>query len=408
MKKTIALLSILICFYSGYACQNTLSSPPLLHGRHKVIRHDFQTGADQTELYVSYLKNKKIAIVLNPTSVIGNKHVSSVDSLLKLGLHISKIFGPEHGFRGNASDGAAIKDTLDAKTGIPAISLYGKHYKPTPADLKGISIVVFDIQDVGTRFYTFLSTLHYVMEACAENKVELMILDRPNPNGFYVDGPVLDTAFRSFVGLDPIPIVHGMTFGEYAQMLNGEGWLKGKIKCKLRVIKMAYYSHDMPYILPINPSPNLNTAKAILLYPSICLFEGTDISLGRGTLFPFQVLGHPALNEKYSFSFTPKSIAGMSEDPPQKNKLCYGIDLRDYDTSEIRKSKKIDILWLKKMYDAFPDKAHFFNAYFSKLAGTDLLRKQIEEGRSEQEIRASWEPALSNFKTIRSKYLLYP
>ncbi len=408
MKKTIAFLLLLACVYRAYALQNTLPSAPLLHGRHKIIRRDFQTGADRTELYVNYLKNKKIGMVINPTSVIGKNRTTSVDSLLKLGLHITKLFGPEHGFRGNASDGASIQDTIDAKTGLPAISLYGKHYKPTPADMKGIDVVVFDIQDVGTRFYTFLSTLHYVMEACAENQVELMVLDRPNPNGFYVDGPVLDTAFRSFVGLDPIPIVHGMTFGEYAQMLNGEGWLKGKVKCKLRVIKMANYTHDMPYTLPINPSPNLNTARSILLYPSLCLFEGTAISVGRGTLFPFQVLGHPELKDKFSFSFKPESIPGMSDDPPQKGKLCYGINLRDYDTTSIRKSKKIDILWLKKMYTAFPDKAHFFNAYFSKLAGTDLLRKQVEEGKSEQEIRASWEPALTNFKKIRQKYLLYP
>ena len=408
MKKTIAFLLPLACVCRVYACQNSLQQAPSLHGRHRIMRRDFQTGADRTEQYVKYLKNKNIGMVLNPTSVIGKNRTSTVDSLLRLGLHITKLFGPEHGFRGNASDGASIKDTIDAKTGIPAISLYGKHYKPTPADLKGIDVVVFDIQDVGTRFYTFLSTLHYVMEACAENQVELMVLDRPNPNGFYVDGPVLDSNFRSFVGLDPIPIVHGMTFGEYAQMLNGEGWLKGHVQCKLRVIKMANYTHDMPYTLPINPSPNLNTARSILLYPSLCLFEGTAISVGRGTQFPFQVLGHPELKDKFSFSFRPESIAGMSDDPPQKGKLCYGIDLRDYDTTAIRKSKKIDILWLKKMYAAFPDKAHFFNAYFTKLAGTDLLRKQVEEGKSEQEIRASWEPALTNFKKIRQKYLLYP
>ena len=408
MKKTIAFLLLLACVCRAFAMQNTLPSVPSLHGRHKIIHRDFQTGADRTEQYVNYLKNKNIGMVINPTSVIGKNRTPSVDSLLKLGLHITKIFGPEHGFRGNASDGASIKDTIDTKTGIPAISLYGKHFKPTPADLKGIDIVVFDIQDVGTRFYTFLSTLHYVMEACAENQVELMILDRPNPNGFYADGPVLDSNFRSFVGLDPIPIVHGMTFGEYAKMLNGEGWLKGRVQCKLRVIKMANYTHDMPYTLPINPSPNLNTPRSILLYPSLCLFEGTAISVGRGTLFPFQVLGHPELKDKFSFSFKPESIAGMSDDPPQKGKLCFGINLRDYDTASIRKSKKIDILWLKKMYAAFPDKAHFFNAYFTKLAGTDRLRKQVEEGKSEQEIRASWEPALTSFKKIRQKYLLYP
>jgi len=346
-------------------------------------------------------------MVINQTSVIGRNHVSSLDSLVKLGVHIVKIFGPEHGFRGTASNGATVNDTVDPKTGIPAISLYGKHYKPTPDDLKGLDLVVFDIQDVGTRFYTYLSTLHYVMEACAENHVELMILDRPNPNGNYVDGPVLDTAYRSFVGLDAIPIVHGMTFGEYAQMLNGEGWLKGHVQCKLRIIKVAHYTHATAYIPPVNPSPNLNTYNSIVLYPSLCLFEGTTLSLGRGTLFPFQVLGHPLFKGKFRFSFTPESIPGMSEDPPQKGKICYGIDMRNYDPETIRSKGKIDILWLIKLYKEFPDKEHFFNNYFTKLAGNTELRKQIEEGKSDAEIRKSWEPALSNFKTIRKKYLLY-
>jgi len=366
-----------------------------------------RTGADQTELYVNYLKNKNIGMVINQTSVIGKNYVSSLDSLLKLGIRVKKIFGPEHGFRGTASNGASVDDTVDPQTGIPAISLYGKHYKPTPADLKGLNLVIFDIQDVGARFYTYLSTLHYVMEACAENHIELMILDRPNPNGFYVDGPILDTAYRSFVGLDQLPIVHGLTIAEYAQMINGEGWLKNHVKCKLKIIKVAGYTHDTPYSLPINPSPNLNTPRSILLYPSVCLFEGTTLSLGRGTLMPFQVLGHPSLNKEFRFSFTPVSIPGMSEDPPQKNKLCFGIDLRGYDVNQFRVNKKIDILWLKKLYEAFPDKEHFFNAYFTKLAGTDELRKQIEAGKSEEDIRKSWEQGLSRYKEMRKKYLLY-
>jgi len=366
-----------------------------------------RTGADQTELYVNYLKNKNIGMVINQTSVIGKNYVSSLDSLLKLGIRVKKIFGPEHGFRGTASNGASVDNTVDPQTGIPAISLYGKHYKPTPADLEGLNLVIFDIQDVGVRFYTYLSTLHYVMEACAENHIELMILDRPNPNGFYVDGPILDTAYRSFVGLDQLPIVHGLTIGEYAQMINGEGWLKNHVKCRLKIIKVAGYTHDTPYTLPINPSPNLNTPRSILLYPSVCLFEGTTLSLGRGTLMPFQVLGHPSFNKEFRFSFTPISIPGMSEDPPQKGKLCFGIDLRSYDVNQFRISKKIDILWLKKLYEAFPDKEHFFNAYFTKLAGTDELRKQIEAGKSEEDIRKSWEPALSRYKEMRKKYLLY-
>jgi uncharacterized protein YbbC (DUF1343 family) len=346
-------------------------------------------------------------MVVNQTSVIGTHLTVSADSLLKLGITVKKIFGPEHGFRGNASNGAVVDDSTDPKTGLPVISLYGKHYKPTPADLQGLNLMIFDIQDVGARFYTYISTLHYVMEACAENNIELMILDRPNPNGYSVDGPVLDTVNHSFVGMHPVPITHGMTVGEYAQMINGEGWLKNHVQCKLKIIKVANYTHSSTYKLPVNPSPNLNTAQSILLYPSLCLFEGTNLSLGRGTMFPFQEVGHPSLKGKYTYSFTPVSIAGMSEDPPQKNQVCYGIDLKNYDTRALIKTGKLNLSWLIELYKAFPDKAHFFNAYFIKLAGTDMLRKQIEAGKTEQEIRAGWEPALSNFKAMRHKYLLY-
>jgi uncharacterized protein YbbC (DUF1343 family) len=392
----------------GINGEKSIAQTSISHYRKTAYLHgNLLTGADRTELYVGYLQNKNIGMVVNQTSVIGKNRVSSIDSLLKLGAHVTKIFGPEHGFRGNASNGTSVGDSVDPKTGIPAISLYGKHYKPTPSDLQGIDLMIFDIQDVGARFYTYLSTLHYVMEACAENHVELMILDRPNPNGFYVDGPVLDTAYRSFVGIDPLPIVHGLTIAEYAQMINGEGWLKNHVQCKLKIIKMAGYDHALPYTLPINPSPNLNTTQSILLYPSLCLFEGTAISMGRGTMFPFQVFGHPLLKDKFSFSFTPVSIPGMSEDPPQKGQVCYGIDLRNYNPDSVRVSKKIDILWLITLYKAFPDKEHFFNAYFTKLAGTDQFRKQIEAGKSEKEIRESWEPALSKYKLMRKKYLLY-
>jgi len=367
------------------------------------------TGADQTSLYMDYLKGKNVGMVINQTSVIGKNLTLTVDSFQRAGITIKKIFGPEHGFRGNASNGAEVNNSTDPSSGIPVVSLYGnKHYKPTPEDLDGIDLVVFDIQDVGARFYTYLSTLHYVMEACAENNIELMILDRPNPNGFYVDGPVLDTAFRSFVGLNPIPVVFGLTVAEYAQMLNGEGWLKNHVKCKLKIVKVANYSHRMAYRLPVSPSPNLNTEKSVLLYPSVCLFEGTTLSLGRGTMLPFLQIGHPLLKGTYTFSFKPVSIPGMSEDPPQKDKVCYGIDLENYDTDLIRSSGKINLSWLIELYKAFPDKGHFFNAYFSKLAGTDQLRKQIEAGESEQQIRASWEPALSRYKNMRKKYLLYP
>jgi len=364
-------------------------------------------GADQTNLYVDYLKGKNIGMVVNQTSVIGKNLTPSVDSLLKLHIAIKKIFGPEHGFRGDASNGIAVNDAVDKATGLPVISLYGKHFKPIPDDLKGIDLMIFDIQDVGARFYTYLSTLQYVMEACAENNIELMILDRPNPNGFYVDGPVLDTAYRSFVGLNPIPIVHGLTIAEYAQMINGEGWLKNHVQCKLKIIKVGNYLHNMTYQLPVNPSPNLNTDKSILLYPSVCLFEGTTLSLGRGTMFPFLQIGHPSLEGKYAYSFKPVSTPGMSEDPPQKNKDCYGINLQDYDTNKIHFNGTINLTWLIELYKAFPDKEHFFNAYFTKLAGTEQLRKQIEAGKTEQQIRASWEPALSSYKAMRKKYLLY-
>ncbi len=364
-------------------------------------------GADRTAKYIPMLKGKRIGMVINQTSVMGPQHRLTVDSLLKLKLDIKKIFGPEHGFRGNASNGATVNDVNDKATGLPVISLYGKHYKPTAADLSGLDVLIFDIQDVGTRFYTYISTLHYVMEACAENNVELIVFDRPNPNGYLIDGPILDSAYRSFVGMHPIPIAHGMTIGEYALMINGEHWLKNGVTCKLNIVKMEGYDHTMPYTLPINPSPNLNTAQSILLYPSVCLFEGTNLSLGRGTDKPFLLIGHPALKGKFSFSFTPKSIPGVSENPPQKNNTCYGIDLSGYDTNLLRESKQINLDWLIDMYKAFPDKKAFFNAYFVKLVGTAQLQKQIEAGNTADQIRDTWKSGLSKFKLTRTKYLLY-
>ena len=397
--STFRLITLIACFSSAVTFGQGSS--------HREFAKKIIPGADQTNLYLNYLKGKNIGMVINQTSVIGNKLTPSVDSLLKLGINIKKIFGPEHGFRGNASNGATVNDSLDPKTGLPIISLYGKHYKPTPADLNGINLMIFDIQDVGARFYTYLSTLQYVMEACAENNIELLILDRPNPNGFYVDGPVLDTTYRSFIGMDAVPIVYGMTIAEYAQMINGEGWLKNHVQCKLKIIKVANYNHNSAYTLPVNSSPNLNTAQSVLLYPSLCLFEGTTLSLGRGTYTPFEEVGHPLLKGKYAYNFTPISIPGMSEDPPQKNQVCYGIDLKNYDIGIIRSSGKLNLTWLLELYNAFPDKTHFFNAYFVKLAGTDQLRKQIEIGKTEREIRESWEPALGRFKIMRRKYLLY-
>jgi len=367
---------------------------------------DIITGAQQIDKYLPMLKGKNVGLTINNTSIIDGK--LSMDTLLKRGVKIVKGFGPEHGFRGKASAGAKIGDETDEKTGVPLISLYGSKYKPSAEDMKGIDVMIFDMQDVGVRFYTYLSTLHYIMEACAENNVELIVLDRPNPNDSYVDGPVRDADQESFVGKHAIPILHGLTFGEYAQMINGEGWLPGKAKCKLTVIKMENYKHGKPYTLPIAPSPNLNTQQSILLYPSLCLFEGTVISQGRGTYFPFTVLGNPELKGKYDFSFKPVSIPGMSEKPPHMNKDCYGLDLRNYDTSIFTKTGRINLTWLKEFYAAYPRKAEFFkNATFDRLAGTTRLRNQIIEGKSEEEIRKSWEPGLSRYKEMRKKYLLY-
>ncbi|MGB8359341.1 MAG: DUF1343 domain-containing protein [Bacteroidales bacterium] len=363
------------------------------------------TGADQTGMYLQYLHGKNVAMTINHSSIIGDK--PSLDSLLSLGIKVVRVFGPEHGFRGNASDGAPIDNDIDQKTGVPIISLYGDHYKPTPEELEGIDVMIYDIQDVGVRFYTFLSTLHNVMEACAEDSIELIVLDRPNPNGFYVDGPIREEGFVTFVSMDPIPIVHGMTFGEYAQMANGEGWLENGVKCNLRVIPMLNYNHNKEYVCPVPPSPNLNTQQSILLYPSLCLFEGTEISQGRGTTFPFQVLGNPELKGQYTFSFTPVSIPGMSVHPPLLGKECFGLDLRKYNTDIFRKTGRINLSWLKELYAAYPDKANFFNDYFRNLAGTDKLKEQIVAGKTEEEIRASWEPGLTNYKNMRVKYLIY-
>jgi uncharacterized protein YbbC (DUF1343 family) len=372
-----------------------------------------QTGADQTAKYFPFLRGKLVAVVANPTSQIAGMPL--VDSFLHAGIRVVKVFGPEHGFRGNASNGAVVADSHDPITGIPVVSLYGKKSMPSKEDLQGVDIIVFDIQDVGARFFTYIITLQRVMQSCADFHKPLLILDRPNPNGFYVDGPVLEDSLRSGVGLQPIPIVHGMTVAELAKMINGEGWLLNKVKCDLRIIKLEHYTHGSVYILPVPPSPNLNTAQAVLLYPSICLFEGTVISLGRGTQRPFTVLGAPALAGKYGFQFRPVSIPGMSEHPLYQDSLCYGLDLENYNTADLRKKKQINLQWLFECYQAYPQKEIFFDASqskqignFDKLAGTSLLRKQIIAGVPEEAIRKSWEPALSRFKAKRKKYLIYP
>ncbi|HEY2347373.1 MAG TPA: DUF1343 domain-containing protein [Puia sp.] len=398
MKRQI-LLSVLVLYF--------------LNGFTQTGKKSIRTGADQTERYFPLLRGKKLAIVANPTSQIAG--VPLVDSLLHAGIRVVKVFGPEHGFRGNASAGVTVGDSHDPLTGIPIVSLYGKKSMPSREDLQDVDIIVFDIQDVGARFFTYIITLQRVMQACANYHKPLLLLDRPNPNGYYVDGPVLEDSLRSGVGLQPIPIVHGMTVGELAKMINGEGWLSNKIKCQLQVITMRNYTHSSTYVLPVAPSPNLNTQLAIQLYPSLCLFEGTVISLGRGTQRPFTMLGAPALAKKYEFSFKPVSIPGMSEHPLYQDSVCYGLDFSDGEEKNLRAKKQIDLHWLFEFYNAYPDKKIFFDASqskqignFDKLAGTSMLRKQIIEGTSEQMIRSSWEPALTRFRIKRKKYLLYP
>lgn len=371
-----------------------------------------QTGADQTENYLPYLKGKSVAVVANPTTIIGKKHL--VDSLQNLGINIIKVFGPEHGFRGNASAGTVVKDEKDPATGTKIISLYGAKRKPSKADLADVDIMIFDVQDVGCRFYTYINVLRDVMESCAENNKELLILDRPNPNGYLVDGPVLNMELKSGIGQFPIPIAHGMTIGEFARMINGEHWMPDNLQCQLKIIPVKNYNHDMEYTLPVPPSPNLNTQQSIMLYPSTCLFEGTYLNHGRGTYFPFTIMGSPYLKDKFSFSFTPTSIKGMSETPLFMNELCYGMDLRNYDIAQLKKSKRICLQWMIDLYNASPVKEKFFDHSLSRqmnridiLAGDAEFKNQIRTGKSIQQIQESWEPKLSEYKKMRTKYLLY-
>lgn len=392
-------------------CCSGLSTPP-----EKVAsksKDTIRTGAEQTEKYIDYLKGKRVAILANPTSIIGKVHL--VDSLLKRGINIVRVFGPEHGFRGNVSAGESIKNEKDPATGIPIVSLYGKKNKPTKADLADVDIVIFDLQDVGVRFYTYINSLARLMEACAENDKELMILDRPNPNGYLIDGPVLDMKYKSGIGMFPIPMSHGLTVAEFAQMVNGEGWLANSVKCRLRIIPVANYNHQMPYTLPVKPSVNLNTQQSIMLYPSTCMFEGVYLNHGRGTQFPFTVIGSPELKGIYSFSFTPTSIPGMAERPLFMNQECFGLDLRNYDVEELRRSGRINLKWIMELYKAHPNKEKFFKSELSdqmgvieRLIGSGLFRQQIIDGVPEEEIRASWEPGLSEYREMRKKYLIYP
>ena len=361
-----------------------------------------KTGAEQTNKYFSLLKNKTIALVVNQTSTIQSTHL--VDSLIASNFTIKKVFAPEHGFRGTADAGEHVKNHNDKKTGLPIISLYGQNKKPSTEQLKDIDYVIFDIQDVGVRFYTYISTMHYVMEACAEQNIPVLILDRPNPNGHYVEGPILKPNYSSFVGMHPIPIVHGLTVGELAQMINKEKWLKKEIQCDLTIIPCLNYTHNSNYKLPIKPSPNLPNDISIQLYPTLCLFEPTEVSIGRGTTFPFQVAGTPNGQKIDSFNFTPKSINGMSKHPKHENKICYGIDFREKTSSEFNLEPLI------LFYQNSADKTKFFTnpSFFNLLAGNGQLIEQIKNGDSYEKIKLSWEPQLKEYLILRSTYLLYP
>ncbi|WP_430399368.1 exo-beta-N-acetylmuramidase NamZ family protein [Flavobacterium sp.] len=402
MFKNTFLFSFILLF----SCGNSVKS---IEEREKILDKDIapkeiliknlKTGADNFEKYIPLLENKKAGIVTNQSGILTNK-THLVDFLLTQKINIQKIYAPEHGFRGTADAGEVIKDGKDTKTGLPIISLYGNNKKPKPEQLEGIDVMVFDLQDVGARFYTYISSLHYVMEACAENNISLIVLDRPNPNGGIVDGPILEKEFTSFVGMHPIPVLHGMTIGEYAKMINGEKWLMNEIQCKLTVIPCENYNRTMFYDLLVKPSPNLPNAQSINLYASLCFFEGTNVSVGRGTEKQFQIYGSPYLN-KGTFSFTPQPNEG-AKDPTYNGKLCYGEDL-----TKIEPVNKLELKWLMKAYAETTDKSKFFNSFFTKLAGTKKLQEQIEKGISEAKIRASWQKDLIDFKLMRNKYLIY-
>lgn len=403
MYRYYYLLLLSSLFWTCGHAQTAETRTPVNAG---ITQKTMITGAERTELYVPFLSGKRVAIVGNQTTRIGNTHL--VDTLIAMGVNVVKVFAPEHGFRGDAGAGETIRDGRDSKTGLPLISLYGKNKKPSAAMLADTDIIIFDIQDVGARFYTYISTMHYVMEAAAENNKEVIVLDRPNPNGFYIDGPVLDLKYKSFVGMHPIPVVHGCTVGELAGMINGEKWLTGGVECKLKVIPCSNYEHKDLYTLPVAPSPNLPSMASVYLYPSLCWFEGTIVSVGRGTNLPFQCIGYPG-NKTGKFHFTPRDIAGVAIDPPHEGKECTGHNLEEFGEFYITASGQLYLDWIAGMYESAVDKSAFFNSpeFFDKLAGSDVLRKQIIAGKSKEDIRKSWQEGLTEYKTMRKKYLLY-
>ncbi|HET8855550.1 MAG TPA: DUF1343 domain-containing protein [Salinimicrobium sp.] len=399
--------TLLLVLFMGVSCQNLAEEKPTtlaVKDSKAESNPEIVTGANRTAAYLPLLEGKKVGIIGNHTSIITSPEgqVHLVDSLVSLGVDVEKVFAPEHGFRGKADAGEVVKDGIDVKTGLPIVSLYGDNKKPTPEQLKGLDILLFDIQDVGTRFYTYISTLHYIMEAAAENNIPVIVLDRPNPNGSYIDGPMLEPQHESFVGMDPIPVVYGMTIGEYAKMINGEKWLNNGVQADLEVIELKNYNHDLAYDLPVKPSPNLPNAKSINLYPSLCFFEGTSVNAGRGTPNQFQVFGSPYLDkEKYKYSYTPVSNEG-SQYPKHKGVKCYGMDLTAHPDVN-----KIKLDWIIEAYNNSSDQENFFKPYFTKLAGTTKLQEQIEAGLSPEEIRASWKEDHEAFAKTREKYLLY-
>jgi uncharacterized protein YbbC (DUF1343 family) len=402
-RKTILISSSLIL--ALVSCGSSIKKQDSTNSKRdsvivkKNIISTIKTGADNSKLFLPLLKGKKIGIVTNQSGLLtNNTHI--VDFLVEQNIGVQKIFAPEHGFRGTADAGEHVVDGKDAKTGLAIISLYGENKKPKPSQLTGIDIMVFDLQDVGARFYTYISSLHYVMEACAENSIPLIILDRPNPNGNVVDGPILEKDYSSFVGMHPVPILHGMTIGEYGQMINGQKWLKNEAQCELTVIPCTYYNREMNYSLPVKPSPNLPNDQAVNLYATLCLFEGTNVSVGRGTEKQFQIYGSPYL-PKTEFSFIPKPNLG-AQNPLYKDLQCFGEDL-----SNNAKVHQLELKWLIKAYNTTANKSKFFNAFFTKLAGTKKLQAQIENKVSETEIRKSWQQGLIEFKELRTKYLLY-
>jgi len=410
MRLTVFKNTVLLCVLIGISCGSKSKSDEGSNGSEilKQVQDDkaLIVGANRTELYLPLLNGKRVGIVANQSSVIiknNTIYVHLVDSLQTLGVDIKRVFSPEHGFRGTADAGEEVESSTDKKTGLSIVSLYGDNRKPKPEQLKDLDVVVFDLQDVGVRFYTYLSTLHYMMEACAEMQIPVILLDRPNPNGHFIDGPMLESENKSFIGMHPVPLVYGMTIGEYGQMINGEHWLEQGIQCNLKVISLGNYTHQSNYSLPIRPSPNLPNDQAIALYPSLGLFEGTNINAGRGTEFQFQRYGAPFLNPKvFTFTYTPVENFG-AKNPKQKGKLCYGEDL-----SNVKVKGELTLKWLIKAYNNASDKSLVFNTSgFTKHAGTNKLQKQIEAGLTEEAIRATWQDDLKRFKIVREKYLIY-